>query len=220
MIIEIRSAEGGKDSKLFVQDMAIAFEKMASKKGWKNKRLLNTNNQINVLIETNENLVDFAGGHRIQRVPTTEKKDRVQTSTVTVAIVDGKKEKNVLLDENDLKITWFSGTGKGGQHRNKHQNSCKVIHLPTGIVETRQGRVRNTNLTEAKNAIQKRVNNYYSEIKTSKITKYRKKQVGSGMRGDKNFTYRFQDGIVKNHQNGKTMKIKKYFNGNMLEILV
>ncbi len=39
------------------------------------------------------------------------------------------------------------------------------------------------------------------------------------MRGDKNFTYRFQDGIAKNHQNGKTMKIKKYFNGNMLEIL-
>ncbi len=33
MIIEIRSAEGGKDSKLFIQDMAIAFEKMASKKG-------------------------------------------------------------------------------------------------------------------------------------------------------------------------------------------
>ena len=28
---------------------------------------------------------------------------------------------------------WYSGTGKGGQHRNKHQNCCRCIHEPTGI---------------------------------------------------------------------------------------
>lgn len=219
MVIEIRSSEGGKDSKLFIEDMAVAFEKMASKKGWKNKRLLSTNNQINILIEANENLTKFSGGHRIQRIPITEKRGRVQTSIVTIAIVDNKTQKNTLLNENDLKIIWFSGTGKGGQHRNKHQNSCKLTHLPTGLTETRQGRVRNTNLSEAKNALQKRVDEYYSKINVGKIANYRKKQVGSGTRGDKNFTYRFQDGIIKNHQNGKTMKLKRYFNGNMLEIV-
>ena len=33
-----------------------------------------------------------------------------------------------------FKYDWFSGTGKGGQHRNKHQNCCRCIHEETGIV--------------------------------------------------------------------------------------
>lgn len=161
----------------------------------------------------------FAGGHRIQRIPPTEKRGRVHTSTVTVALIDENQTKKININDNDLNIVWFSGTGKGGQHRNKHQNSCKVTHLPTGISESRQGRIRNTNLNEAKNAIEKRVEEYYKNLKDDKVSKNRKKQVGTGMRGDKTFTYRFQDDTVKNHQNGKTMKLKKYLNGNMLDIL-
>ena len=37
------------------------------------------------------------------------------------------------MTESDLKIEWYSGTGKGGQHRNKHQNCCRITHIPTGI---------------------------------------------------------------------------------------
>ena len=37
----------------------------------------------------------------------------------------------VTLDQ--FRFEWFSGTGKGGQHRNKHQNCCRCIHEPTGI---------------------------------------------------------------------------------------
>ena len=35
---------------------------------------------------------------------------------------------------DQFRYEWFSGTGKGGQHRNKHQNCCRCIHEPTGIV--------------------------------------------------------------------------------------
>lgn len=35
--------------------------------------------------------------------------------------------------EDQFRFEWFSGTGKGGQHRNKHQNCCRCIHEPTGI---------------------------------------------------------------------------------------
>jgi len=38
----------------------------------------------------------------------------------------------------DLKIDWYSGTGGGGQHRNKHQNCCRMTHLPTGLMATGQ----------------------------------------------------------------------------------
>jgi Protein chain release factor A len=34
---------------------------------------------------------------------------------------------------DQFRYEWFSGTGKGGQHRNKHQNCCRCIHEPTGI---------------------------------------------------------------------------------------
>jgi peptide chain release factor 1 len=39
----------------------------------------------------------------------------------------------MILSDQDFDISWFSGTGKGGQHRNKHQNCCRVIHRDTGI---------------------------------------------------------------------------------------
>lgn len=43
------------------------------------------------------------------------------------------------LDRKELRFDWFSGTGKGGQHRNKHQNCLRLKHLPTGIQVTSQG---------------------------------------------------------------------------------
>lgn len=47
----------------------------------------------------------------------------------------------------DFRVDWFSGTGGGGQHRNKHQNCCRITHLPTGIVTTGQAqRDRPSNL--------------------------------------------------------------------------
>lgn len=33
----------------------------------------------------------------------------------------------------EFKFEWYSGSGKGGQHRNKHQNCCRCIHVPTDI---------------------------------------------------------------------------------------
>ena len=43
------------------------------------------------------------------------------------------------IEEKDFEYQWYSGTGKGGQHRNKHQNCCRCIHDPTGIVANGTG---------------------------------------------------------------------------------
>jgi protein subunit release factor B len=37
------------------------------------------------------------------------------------------------LTKKDFEIQWFSGTGGGGQYRNKHQNCCRIIHKETGL---------------------------------------------------------------------------------------
>ena len=40
--------------------------------------------------------------------------------------------------KKDFRLEWFSGTGGGGQHRNKHQNCCRITHIETGIMTTGQ----------------------------------------------------------------------------------
>lgn len=35
--------------------------------------------------------------------------------------------------KDDFDIDWFSGSGAGGQHRNKHQNCVRLKDKETGI---------------------------------------------------------------------------------------
>lgn len=38
----------------------------------------------------------------------------------------------------DCEVSYFSGTGAGGQHRNKHQNCVRLYHAPSGVRVTAQ----------------------------------------------------------------------------------
>ena len=54
------------------------------------------------------------------------------------------------LTKKDFDIQYFSGTGAGGQHRNKHQNCVRIIHSESGASATGQNsRSRQTNTREA-----------------------------------------------------------------------
>lgn len=35
--------------------------------------------------------------------------------------------------KKDFDVNWFSGSGAGGQYRNKHQNCCRITHKETGL---------------------------------------------------------------------------------------
>ncbi len=156
------------------------------------------------------------GGHRIQRVPPTERKGRVHTSTVTVAVIDRMEEnRSSAIPQSDLKVEWYSGTGAGGQYRNKHQNSCRITHLPTGITAKAECRSRQNSLDSAVAEIQQRVDNELKRSYNSNIANSRKQQVGSGMRGDKIRTYRFQDDSVQDHLTGKRAKCSQVLKGNL-----
>jgi len=158
-------------------------------------------------------LYNESGGHRIQRVPPTERKGRVHTSTVTVAITD-PAEVTTVVKESDLRIEWYSGTGAGGQHRNKHQNSCRITHIPTGTVATAQCRSRQNSQDQAMGTIHKVVDNLAKSQYNNVIASNRREQVGSGMRGDKIRTYRFQDDRVQDHVTNKVASTKRVLSGN------
>ncbi len=155
------------------------------------------------------------GGHRIQRVPPTERKGRVHTSTVTVAVIDSAHTVDVTIPKDDLRIEWYSGTGAGGQHRNKHQNSCRITHIPSGTVVTSQHRSRQNSLDSAMSELTHRLDFEAKRTYNNNIATNRKSQVGSGMRGDKIRTYRFQDDTVQDHVTGCRAKCSAVLKGNL-----
>lgn len=54
------------------------------------------------------------------------------------------------ITKKDFSIQYFSGTGAGGQHRNKHQNCVRLQHLDSGAVSTGQSsKSRKANLQRA-----------------------------------------------------------------------
>lgn len=150
-------------------------------------------------------------------MPPTERHGRVQTSTVTVAVIDPTKNvehASMKREVSDFIIEWYSGSGSGGQHRNKHQNSCRITHIPTGIVKTAQTRKRQSSERDAMQSLLTHLDDMYNQVKRNTFASERKGQVGSGMRGDKIRTYRFQDDRVEDHQTGKGASCKKVMAGN------
>lgn len=54
------------------------------------------------------------------------------------------------ITKKDFTITYFSGKGAGGQHRNKHQNCVRIRHGDSGAIAVGQShRERRSNIKEA-----------------------------------------------------------------------
>ena len=169
---------------------------------------------MEVIGENLEQLRNEAGGHRIQRVPPTEKRGRVHTSTVTVAVMESDNIKWFEINKSDIKSEWYSGTGAGGQRRNKKQCSCRLTHLPTGIVKTSQTRSRENSLDEAmKSLISELELQGYKQNKIESNIK-RKNQISNGDRNNYIRTYKFQiNTIISN--NGNRISINEFERGDI-----
>jgi peptide chain release factor 1 len=218
--IEIRAAEGGDDSKLLVADLAKAYTKLILRKGWLLVSAINRAGETVLEVKGSDLsfLENEAGGHQFQRVPPTERKGRVHTSLVTVAVTSEIKL-NFKLTEADVRVEWYSGTGAGGQHRNKHQNSCRLTHKATGIIATSQQRSRENSYEEAWKQLESRI----LAIEKSKIAEIsassRVIQIGIGNRGEKIRTYAMQHGIAKDHRSNSTASVDLVLKGGHFDKL-
>jgi peptide chain release factor 1 len=114
------------------------------------------------------------------------------------------------MKEEDFEIQWFSGTGKGGQHRNKHQNCCRVIHKATGIrAHGTNSRSREDNKAAAIKACTERVEEFYHEdTERFRATDERVR------------TYHEPDNRVLDHASGKTDTYKNVvIGGNITDMI-
>lgn len=170
--------------------------------------------QITFEVDAPGSLAGEAGGHRVQRIPPTEKRGRVHTSTVTVSVAT-QNERQSSFSEKDLSVEWFSGSGKGGQHRNKHQNSCRLTHLPTGTTKAAQTRSRESSYRLALEALKQEIEGLDNRATAERENAVRRSQVGSGMRADKRRTYRERDNKVVDHVSDRHCTYSQAMNGEL-----
>ena len=123
------------------------------------------------------------GGHRWQRIPPNDKKGRVHTSTVTVAVMREPTETEVHVSERDLEWSTCRGSGAGGQHRNKTESAVICKHVPSGIaVRCESERSQHQNRRTALGILRARLVQAAEATASAAVGSERRAQVGSGQR--------------------------------------
>ena len=229
VIVEIRAGAGGEEAALFANSMFRMYSMYAAKQGWKidilggNPTELGGYKEISFGVEGEgvyAKLKYESGVHRVQRVPETESQGRIQTSTVTVAVLPEVEEVDVNIDPSDLTVQTFRSSGAGGQHINKTESAVRIIHNPTGtVVECQEERSQMKNKEKALKMLYSRLYEAERTARDSAIAEERRVQVGTGDRSERIRTYNFPQSRVTDHRIGLTLyKLDEMMNGGCDEI--
>jgi len=147
-------------------------------------------------------------------VPPTEKRGRVQSSTITVAVLDEVTERELVIPPKDLDWDTCKASGAGGQHLQKTESAVMVEHLPTGItVRCQSERSQHANKEIAMSILRVRIIERRDREADAARASERRAQIGSGQRGDKRRTIRVLDDSVVDHETGRSWRFKDYRRG-------
>ncbi len=229
VIVEIRAGAGGEEAALFANSLFRMYTMYAQDKGWKTETV-NSNptelggyKEISFSIEGDgayAKLKYESGVHRVQRVPETEAQGRIQTSTVTVAVLPEAEEVDVEINPADLEYQTYRSSGAGGQHINKTESAIRIIHKPTGtIVECQEERSQYKNKDKAMKMLYTKLYEAKLNEQTDRIAAERRIQVGTGDRSERIRTYNFPQSRVTDHRIGLTLyKLEQFMNGTCDEV--
>ena len=229
VIVEMRPGVGGDESCIFVANLFDTYKRYADKQGWDLKVSDASTNAVGYdyiffTIKGKDVYSKFkfeSGVHRVQRVPATETKGRVHTSTITVAVLPEIDAIEFSINSADLRIDTYRASGAGGQHVNRTESAVRITHLPTNIVVAcQEGRSQIENRETAMNLLRAKLWQKYNDEQQQKISNLRKSQVGSGDRSEKIRTYNYPQNRVTDHRISLTLnKLDFVMLGNLDEII-
>lgn len=230
LIIEIRAGTGGDESALFVADMLKMYSKYAESQNWTYKVLSSHPSTIGGFKEITLEIsginayshLQYEGGvHRVQRIPKTEKKGRIHTSTTTVAVLKKTKTSVMKIKSDDLKIDFYRSSGAGGQNVNKRETAVRITHIPTGAVASSQTeRNQAQNRANAMAILEARISETIEKKNFDSLSKKRKSQVKWGKRSEKIRTYNFPQNRITDHRIKKSWhNLEGIINGDLKKIV-
>jgi peptide chain release factor 1 len=229
VIVEIRGAVGGDEANLFARVLYDMYQRYAANQKWKVEILSEDAsdkdgiNEAVFLLKGKEAYIRLeheGGTHRVQRVPVTEAKGRVHTSTATVTVLPEAAEVEIDIDPNDLKIDVYRSTGPGGQSVNTTDSAVRITHLPTNTVVAMQDeKSQIQNRAKAMVVLRARLLKAEQDRQAAAMSLQRRDQVGAGSRTDKIRTYNYKENRVTDHRINLTLyKLDQVLAGDLDEL--
>ncbi len=203
VIIEAYPGAGGDESKIWAKELLLSYVRFAQRHGFKFAYL-----DDDVIKITGENVFNFyrneTGVHRVQRIPTTERRGRIHTSTAVIVVLPQIIQSEMKINQNDLEWQFYRAGGHGGQNVNKVETAVRLIHKPTGIVVTSsQERYQQANRQIALDLLTSKLYQLGEEKRKGMMFSY-VTNIGTGERAEKIRTYNFPQNRLTDHRIGRS----------------